>query len=75
MAVTPMTFELSKEQWEKIMDWRENHPIHKECKNKYHGAIGEHITYKFTPTSLGDIVIVRCSSCDCKIDISEYDSW
>lgn len=73
--MTPMTFELSKEQWEKVIDWRENDPTHKECKNKYHGAAGGYVSYEFTPTSLGDIVIVRCSSCNESLNISEYDLW
>ncbi len=39
------------------------------------GAIGGHMEFKFIPTSVGDICIVKCSVCDSEKNITDYDSW
>jgi len=39
------------------------------------GAIGGHITYSFTPTSIGTAVTVECNICGKKENITDYDSW
>ena len=61
-------FTITPEQIVKIQEWD-------KCKGKYHGAIGGHLTYCFTPTGLGIIVQVQCGRCKEKLDISEYDHW
>ena len=39
------------------------------------GAIGGHINFIFTPTSIGDACTIRCAICDTKKNITDYDSW
>lgn len=42
-------------------------------KNKYHGAIGGHITYNITPTSIGTMVSITCACCNVTEDITNLD--
>lgn len=48
-----------------ISDWKLGYP--------YSGAIGVDITYKFTPTSLGEIVSVECYGET--LDVTNYTDW
>lgn len=43
---------------------------------KHHG-MGHGSTYRyiFTPTGIGDKVVIKCVRCKKKKDISDYDSW
>lgn len=44
----------------------------------YFGAIGGELTYEFSPTGLGDILVVRfCkgSKWEAEINLTDYDSW
>ena len=41
----------------------------------YKGAIGGHIDFIFTPTSIGDTCIICCDICDKKENITDYDAW
>ena len=39
------------------------------------GAIGGHISYEFTPTSIGDAISIRCFVCGEEENITDYNSW
>ena len=39
------------------------------------GAIGGHLNYIFTPTSIGNACTIRCSICGEKENITDYNSW
>jgi hypothetical protein len=39
------------------------------------GAIGGHINYIFTPTSIGDACTIRCCICGEKENITDYNCW
>ena len=39
------------------------------------GAIGGHISYIFTPTSIGDAVSIRCNICNKEENITDYGTW
>lgn len=39
------------------------------------GAIGGHISYRFTPTSVANAVSVRCSICGEEENITDYSRW
>ena len=39
------------------------------------GAIGGHISYTFTPTSIACAVKVKCSICGKEENITDYSSW
>lgn len=41
----------------------------------YKGAIGGHIDFIFTPTSIGDACTIHCHICNEKENITDYDSW
>ena len=41
----------------------------------YKGAIGGHINFVFTPTSIGDTISVECLICGAKENITDYNSW
>lgn len=46
---------------EKIIVWQEKHIKEKHNGKSYAGAISGRFSYEFTPTSLGDIAVVKCS--------------
>ena len=57
-------FEITDEQYEKIVKWDKEH----ECTlkpqhgiDKYVGAIGGHLSVTFIPTSIGMFITVKCS--------------
>ena len=68
-------FELDDEQVEKIKKWDDNHK--KTCRfgdPLNQGAIGGRLSYCFTPTSLGEIQLVKCA-CGEELDLTEYKDW
>lgn len=65
-------FKLSENE---IKDANEFEEKHFECARKCPTAIGGHITYKFTPTSLGTGVSVKCNLCGEEKNITDYDLW
>jgi len=44
-----------------------------KIKYPYFGAIGGDLTYKFTPTGLGTILVVQ--SCGQELNLTDYASW
>ena len=60
---------LTEEMHDEIAEWYTTHNDGK-CVNGYHGAIGSGITFKITPTSIGDFITVRCS-CGATLDFDE----
>lgn len=38
-------------------------------------AIGGAITYCFTPTGVGLVVILQCGLCKEEINVTDFDSW
>lgn len=71
-------FGLYMEQDEVIHKWMKEHDQAKHLrpgrKTRYAGAIGGAYTYRFTPTSLGTVVKVKCD-CGEEIDVTDYDNW
>ena len=41
----------------------------------YKGAIGGHIKYIFTPTSISDACSIHCTICDAEENITDYSHW
>ena len=41
----------------------------------YKGAIGGHINFIFTPTSIGDACTIKCTICDSEENITDYSHW
>lgn len=39
------------------------------------GAIGGHISYEFTPTSVGTAVFIKCNICHTNKNITDYNLW
>ncbi len=61
-------FKMYGSQVKKFKEWK------KDKGEIYVGAIGGAYTICFTPTGLGDIVIVKCAD-GTQIDLTEYDLW
>ncbi len=49
------------------MCWKDGYP--------YAGAIGGGVDYKFSPTGLGDVLIVSNAWNKKTLDVTEYDTW
>lgn len=64
-------FKLSEKEKERAIEFEKAH--RHPSVNK--GAIGGHISYTFTPTSLGNGVEIKCSICGHKQNITDYDIW
>lgn len=64
-------FKLNKKETELAEKFMQEH--HHQNINK--GAIGGHVSYTFTPTSIGDAVSIKCSICNTEENITDYDSW
>ncbi|MBD2201740.1 hypothetical protein H6G33_10315 [Calothrix sp. FACHB-1219] len=60
-----------QEQW--ILNSWSSHRWQFEKGMPYNGAIGEAVTYKISPTSLGEIVVLEYG--DERIDVTDYDCW
>lgn len=48
---------------------------HKGCASKFYSAIGGKISITFTPTGLGDIIVVKCNKCGKEKDITDTSNW
>lgn len=48
---------------------------HESCKNKFSSAAGDRFSYIITPTSLGNIIEIRCNYCDCKENVTDFSTW
>ena len=64
-------FKLNEKENERAESFLQEHR-HPEV---YKGAIGGHINFVFTPTSIGDACSIRCSICDKEENITDYDNW
>jgi len=62
-----ISFELTEEQEKALTEW-------KATQEFSSATIGGAYTYKFTPTGLGTIVVVKCVNGN-KIDLTDYDNW
>ena len=54
-------FGITDEEWDTIHRWQDEHINKVHNGNSYSGAIGGGWSYEFTPTSIGNIGIVKCS--------------
>lgn len=68
-------FEISDNQEKKLNEWRENHTcaIRKQGGFRYAGTFGEVDTFRFVPTSLGDVITTVTCACGEKIDLTEWN--
>ena len=64
-----MTFELNENETQSFNAFCEKHR-HSET---YTGAIGGHISIRFTITSIGTMPTVRCDVCGEEENITDYD--
>ena len=65
------TFRLTEKEQKMAEEFEKNH----RHKDVYKGAIGGHITYSFTPTSLGDAKMIKCGTCGEEKNITDYNCW
>lgn len=62
---------MTEEETDKSLQFVQTH-LHKDMG---HTAIGGHITYHMTPTSLGCVWEVKCCRCVATEDVTDYDAW
>ena len=62
-------FKLNQIESQRVKEFEENH----RHPDIYKGAIGGHISYIFTPNSIGVGKSVRCGICDSIRDITDYN--
>ena len=62
-------FKLNESEAQKAKEFEEKH----RHPDIYKGAIGGHISYKFTPTSIGTAVIIKCNICNIEENITDYN--
>lgn len=62
-------FQLSQEQYDKYVAWREAKP-----SEIYVGAIGGGYSFVFIPTGLGIMVRVTCAD-GTELDLTDWDNW
>jgi hypothetical protein len=53
----------------------DHHEMCWEMGQPYTGAVGGGLTYEFTPTSIGEVVIAKFDYVDMKLDITDYDCF
>lgn len=68
-----MVFIISAEEKEAINNWIDKHIEEKHGGNRYAGAIGGQFTYKFIPTSIGEIGEIVCGACGESFCFRELD--
>lgn len=66
-----MEFKLSEKENELAEKFLQEHR-HPEV---YKGAIGGHVDFIFTPTSIGNAISIRCTICDTEENITDYNNW
>ena len=64
-------FKLNKLESERARHFRTIH----QHPGTNKGAIGGHIEYIFTPTSVGDACSIRCVICGEEENITDYSHW
>jgi hypothetical protein len=67
-------FILTKQQDIAVLHWNISHVESEECQEVGRSSIGGRLTYSFTPTGLGCVVVVRCA-CGAEIDLTDYTDW
>ena len=66
-----MKFELNEKESKLAEKFLQEHR-HPEV---YKGAIGGHINFIFTPTSISDACTIHCTICGAKENITDYSHW
>lgn len=64
-----MRFELTDEQKRKVWEWANSLP---EADT---GAAGGRLTYMFTPTGLGVVLVVQDEITKQTINLTDYNEW
>lgn len=73
-ATAQMKFELSKEETTIIKEIIKQHKKEGCSLFANPGTIGGQWSYEFTPTSLGDVKVIKCS-CGFTKDYTDYNLW
>lgn len=69
-----MKFELDKDEQKRLSDWDKKHLLKfHNNEEPYCGAIGGRISFIICPTSIGQMLHVRCDSCSWRNDLKKED--
>lgn len=66
----PKTFTLDEAEEKRAVAFMKRH----KHPGQNYGAIGGHITYSFTPTGLGTIIVIRCA-CGGFKSLTDFSAW
>lgn len=64
-------FKLSEKEEAAARQFMEEH----RHKDAYKGAIGGHLEFLFSPTSIGVACCIHCTICGEKKNITDYSNW
>ena len=64
-----MKFEIDEDGVRQIKEWRKTLPP------GLYGAIGGRLSFTFTPTSLGEIIVVKDAVSGSEINITDFENW
>lgn len=71
-----MEWKLDEGETKRFVEWNEKHKAEKHSgKEPYAGAIGGRLTFSVTPTSLGEIVSVKCGLCGVEENLTDWDEF
>ena len=78
-TLTPLSFvvQLTYKQHTRLVEWKNSLTIPKPGEPGS-GCIGGHFTYCLTPTTLGDILVVRFNEglpSQQEINLTEFEDW
>jgi hypothetical protein len=76
-------FHLDAEQFKRLAAWsrEQDAKVAEQQKGKgfsstpYYGCSGGSLTYSFTPTTLGLVVVVKNNITNEEINLTDYDNW
>ena len=63
------SFTVSKEEYRRILRFRDEHH-----KHAHSGALGEYLRVSFIPSGVGPIVEVQCLTCGAVEDVTDYEA-
>ena len=71
--MTMRTFHLTDEEEAKVQEFSKAQD--EKRGSSYYGAVGGGLTYSFTPTGLGCIVVIKHESTGAELDLTDIDNW
>ena len=70
-------FKLTEKEASEIQEFMKKH---KNCcleklDKMFFSSIGGQFSFTFTPTGLGNVVVIKCNACDKSEDVTDIPDW